>query len=143
MKDAKDLARVLCLLLIRTLFFPNTQARVSWAYLDFIEPLENSTLYNWSSFITEEVIHELNLRGSSKPTKVGGCVMGTHGEDVREKESKDKEEDAEGEKKEIENVDDEEEGGGFEIVQDEGGPEHIMVLDAEVEVRLLKHTRVY
>ncbi|KAG5565979.1 hypothetical protein RHGRI_001790 [Rhododendron griersonianum] len=76
LKDEKDLARVLCLLLIGTLFFPNTQARVSWAYLDFIEPLENSTLYNWSSFITEEVIYELNLRGSSNPTKVGGCVMG-------------------------------------------------------------------
>ncbi|XP_058220350.1 uncharacterized protein LOC131330688 [Rhododendron vialii] len=76
LKDAKDLVRVLCLLLIETLFFPNTQTRVSWAYLDFIEPLENNTLYNWSSFITEEVIHELNLRGSSNPTKVGGCVMG-------------------------------------------------------------------
>ncbi|KAG5564315.1 hypothetical protein RHGRI_000498 [Rhododendron griersonianum] len=76
LNDAKDLARVLCLLLIGTLFVPNTQARVSWAYLDFIEPLENSTSYNWSSFITEEVIHELNLRGSSNPTKVGGCAMG-------------------------------------------------------------------
>ncbi|KAG5562129.1 hypothetical protein RHGRI_004993 [Rhododendron griersonianum] len=76
LNDAKDLARVLCLLLIGTLFVPNTQSRVSWAYLDFIEPLENSTSYNWSRFITEEVIHELNLRGSSNPAKVGGCVMG-------------------------------------------------------------------
>ncbi|KAG5555864.1 hypothetical protein RHGRI_006498 [Rhododendron griersonianum] len=76
LNDAKDLARVLYLSLIGTLFVPNTQARMSWAYLDFIEPLENSTSYNWSSFITEEVIHELNLRGSSNPAKVGGCVMG-------------------------------------------------------------------
>ncbi|KAI8572161.1 hypothetical protein RHMOL_Rhmol01G0176900 [Rhododendron molle] len=76
LEDAKDLARVLCLLLIGTLFVLNTQARVSWVYLDFIEPLENSTLYNWSSFITEELIHELNLRGFSNPTKVRGCVMG-------------------------------------------------------------------
>ncbi|KAG5567040.1 hypothetical protein RHGRI_002568 [Rhododendron griersonianum] len=76
LNDAKDLARVLCLLLIGTLFLPNTQSRVSWAYLDFIEPLENSTSYNWSRFITEEVIHELNLRGSSNPAKVGGCIMG-------------------------------------------------------------------
>lgn len=53
-----------------------------------------------------------------------------------EKESKAKKVDARREKHEIENVEEEEEegeGGGFEIVQDEGGPEHIMVADADVD----------
>lgn len=76
LQDAKDLARVLCLLLIGTLFFANTQARVSWGYLEFVESLDNSTSYDWATFITEYVVQELNKRASSKPTKVGGCVMG-------------------------------------------------------------------
>ncbi|KAI8571340.1 hypothetical protein RHMOL_Rhmol01G0112300 [Rhododendron molle] len=76
LQDAKDLARVLCLLLIGTLFFASTQARVSWGYLEFVESLDNSTSYDWVTFITEYVIQELNKRASSKPTKVGGCIMG-------------------------------------------------------------------
>ncbi|XP_058181215.1 uncharacterized protein LOC131299648 [Rhododendron vialii] len=76
LQDANDLARVLCLLLIGTLFFANTQARVSWGYLEFVEYLDNSTSYDWATFITEDVIQELNKRASLKPTKVGGCVMG-------------------------------------------------------------------
>ncbi|KAI8543653.1 hypothetical protein RHMOL_Rhmol08G0235700 [Rhododendron molle] len=76
LQDAKDLARVLCLLLIGTLFFASTQARVSWGYLEFVESLDNSTSYDWATFITDYVIEELNKRASSKPTKVGGCIMG-------------------------------------------------------------------
>ncbi|KAI8543022.1 hypothetical protein RHMOL_Rhmol08G0186700 [Rhododendron molle] len=76
LQDAKDLARVLCLLLIGTLFFASTQARVSWGYLEFVESLDNSTSYDWATFITEYVIQELNKRASSKPTKVGGYIMG-------------------------------------------------------------------
>ncbi|KAI8545442.1 hypothetical protein RHMOL_Rhmol07G0039900 [Rhododendron molle] len=75
LQDAKDLARVLCLLLIGTLFFASTQARVSWGYLEFVEFLDNSTSYDWATFITDYVIEELNKRASSKPTKVGGCIM--------------------------------------------------------------------
>ncbi|KAI8550984.1 hypothetical protein RHMOL_Rhmol06G0149300 [Rhododendron molle] len=36
LQDAKDLVRVLCLLLIGTLFFTSTQARMSWGYLEFV-----------------------------------------------------------------------------------------------------------
>ncbi|KAI8543444.1 hypothetical protein RHMOL_Rhmol08G0218500 [Rhododendron molle] len=59
-----------------TLFFASTQARVSWGCLEFVESLDNSTSYDWATFITEYVIEELNKRASSKPTKVGRCVMG-------------------------------------------------------------------
>ncbi|KAI8530588.1 hypothetical protein RHMOL_Rhmol11G0070900 [Rhododendron molle] len=59
------------------------------------------------------------------------------GENVGENESKAKKVDAMREKHEIENVEEEEEeeeeGGGIEIVQDEGGPEHIMVANADVD----------
>ncbi|KAI8547579.1 hypothetical protein RHMOL_Rhmol07G0207000 [Rhododendron molle] len=68
-----------------------------------------------------------------------GVLRHTSGENVGEKESKAKKVDARREKHEIENVEEEEEdeeekeGGGIEIVQDEGGPEHIMVADADVD----------
>ncbi|KAG5548878.1 hypothetical protein RHGRI_014289 [Rhododendron griersonianum] len=65
-------------------------------------------------------------------------VVTLRGEIVGEKESKGKKVDAGREEHEIQNVEEEEEeeeeeGGGFETVQDEGGPEHVMVQDAKVD----------
>lgn len=52
---------------------------------------------------------------------------------IGEKVGQSTEEDAVGDYQETENVEEQEEGGSFEIVPDEGGPEHIMVPDAEVD----------
>ena len=74
-EDARDVARVLSLILIGTLFLPNSQARVSWAYLDYIDDLERSTSYAWSTFITKKTIEALNKRFSTPETNYG-CVLG-------------------------------------------------------------------
>ncbi|KAI8569416.1 hypothetical protein RHMOL_Rhmol02G0277300 [Rhododendron molle] len=68
---AKDLARLLTLYTIGTLFFPTTGPNLNWSYLKLIEDLENSANYNWSEFITNYLVNELN---SKNPTIVGGCT---------------------------------------------------------------------
>lgn len=73
LEDAKDVARVLTLFVIATLFCPSTSSRLSWSYLEFVEDLEKSTSYAWSTFITEYLIDELNTKA---PKNVGGCIVG-------------------------------------------------------------------
>lgn len=68
---AKDLARLLTLYTIGTLFFPTTGPNLNWFYLKLVEDLENSANYNWSEFITNYLVNELN---SKNPTIVGGCT---------------------------------------------------------------------
>ncbi|XP_058219805.1 uncharacterized protein LOC131330287 [Rhododendron vialii] len=68
---AKDLARLLTLYTIGTLFFPTTETNLNWSYLKLVEDLENSTNYNWSMFIANYLVNELN---SKNLTIVGGCT---------------------------------------------------------------------
>ncbi|XP_058216915.1 uncharacterized protein LOC131327801 [Rhododendron vialii] len=68
---AKDLARLLTLYTIGTLFFPTTGPNLNWSYLKLVEDLENSANYNWSMFITNNLVNELN---SKNPAIVGGCT---------------------------------------------------------------------
>ncbi|KAH7860419.1 hypothetical protein Vadar_013190 [Vaccinium darrowii] len=72
-QDAKDVARVLTLYLLATVFCPHTTSRLNWNYLEFVEDLEASTSYAWSTYITEYLINELDTK---EPKNVGGCVVG-------------------------------------------------------------------
>ncbi|KAG5557424.1 hypothetical protein RHGRI_007612 [Rhododendron griersonianum] len=58
-EDAKDLARLLTLYTIGTLFFPTTGPNLNWSYLKLVEDLENNANYNWSAFITNYLVNEL------------------------------------------------------------------------------------
>ncbi|KAI8524395.1 hypothetical protein RHMOL_Rhmol13G0147000 [Rhododendron molle] len=70
-KAVKDLARLLTLYTIGTLFFPTTGPNLNWFYHKLVEDLENSANYNWSEFITNYLVNELN---SKNPKIVGGCT---------------------------------------------------------------------
>jgi hypothetical protein len=72
-EDAKDVARVLTLYLLATFFCPLSTSRLNWNYLEFVEDLETSTSYAWSTYITDFLIKELDTK---EPKNVGGCVMG-------------------------------------------------------------------
>lgn len=74
-ESAKDVARLLTLFLIATLFCPLTLPYVSWSYLPYVEDLEESQTYAWSTFITDYLINELDTK-CNKPETVGGCIMG-------------------------------------------------------------------
>ncbi|KAG5539927.1 hypothetical protein RHGRI_020224 [Rhododendron griersonianum] len=73
--SAQDVARVLMMLVLATIFVPLSQPKLSWAYCPFIEDLNTSTTYAWSTFITEHLVKELDTKHTN-PTTVGGCVLG-------------------------------------------------------------------
>ncbi|KAG5532087.1 hypothetical protein RHGRI_026635 [Rhododendron griersonianum] len=74
-ESAQDVARVLMMLVLATIFVPLSQPKLSWAYCPFIEDLNTSTTYAWSTFITEHLVKELDTKHTN-PTTVGGCVLG-------------------------------------------------------------------
>lgn len=63
------------MLVLATIFVPLSQPKLSWAYCPFIEDLNTSTTYAWSTFITEHLVKELDTKHTN-PTTVGGCVLG-------------------------------------------------------------------
>lgn len=72
-ESAKDVARVLTLFVLATLFCPNTGSRITWSFLDYIVNLEESKSYAWSKFITDELIKDLETKA---PNNVEGCSLG-------------------------------------------------------------------
>ncbi|KAG5551868.1 hypothetical protein RHGRI_010092 [Rhododendron griersonianum] len=74
-ESAQDVARVLMMLVLATIFVPLSQPKLIWAYCPFIEDLNISTTYAWSTFITEHLVKELDTKHTN-PTTVGGCVLG-------------------------------------------------------------------
>lgn len=74
-ESAKDVAQLLTLFLIATLFCPLTFQYASWSYLLCVEDLEETRTYAWSTMITDCLINELDKR-CDKPKTVGGCIMG-------------------------------------------------------------------
>ncbi len=73
--DHKDVARLLTLLLLATLFFPTTSNTLSWCYVPFVEDLEKSQSYAWSTLINEFLLQELYNK-CDQPKSVGGCIIG-------------------------------------------------------------------
>ncbi|KAI8535222.1 hypothetical protein RHMOL_Rhmol10G0157100 [Rhododendron molle] len=55
-ESAQDITRVLMLLVLATIFVPLSQPKLSWAYCPFVEDLNTSTTYAWSTFITEHLV---------------------------------------------------------------------------------------
>ncbi|XP_058217231.1 uncharacterized protein LOC131328283 [Rhododendron vialii] len=74
-QSAQDIARVLMMLVLATIFVPLSQPKLSWAYYPFIDDLNTSTTYAWSTFIIEHLVKELDTKHTN-PTTVGGCVLG-------------------------------------------------------------------
>lgn len=72
-EDAKDVARVLTLFVLATVFCPNTGSRISWSYLEYVCDLEKSKSYAWSKLITNEQIKDLETK---TPNNVQGCTVG-------------------------------------------------------------------
>ncbi|XP_058199740.1 uncharacterized protein LOC131314858 isoform X2 [Rhododendron vialii] len=93
-ESEQDIARVLIMLVLATIFVPLSQPKLSWAYCPFIEDLNTSTTYAWSTFITEHLVKELDTKHTN-PTTVGGCVLGLldkeEDKEKRQEEEKSKE----------------------------------------------------
>lgn len=74
-ESANDVARVLTLYLISTVFLPSTASRVSWNLIEFIEDLDKISSYDWATFFTDELIRQLN-DNIETPASTGGCITG-------------------------------------------------------------------
>ncbi|XP_058192239.1 uncharacterized protein LOC131309651 [Rhododendron vialii] len=74
-ESANDVARVLTLYLISTVFLPSTASRVSWNLIEFIEDLDRISSYDWATFFTDELIRQLN-DNMETPASTGGCISG-------------------------------------------------------------------
>ncbi|XP_058223220.1 uncharacterized protein LOC131332929 [Rhododendron vialii] len=74
-ESANDVARVLTLYLISTVFLPSTASRVSWNLIEFIEDLDRISFYDWATFFTDELIRQLN-DNMETPASTGGCISG-------------------------------------------------------------------
>ncbi|KAI8568388.1 hypothetical protein RHMOL_Rhmol02G0194900 [Rhododendron molle] len=73
--SANDVARVLTLYLISTVFLPSTTSRVSWNLIEFIEDLDKISSYDWATFFTDELLRQLNDNIETQAS-TKGCITG-------------------------------------------------------------------
>ncbi|KAE9461907.1 hypothetical protein C3L33_06228, partial [Rhododendron williamsianum] len=71
--DIKDVARLLCLYVCHTLFFPHSTT-VKWVYLERIENLEKLMEYDWCGAIANDLMTSIR-KNHQQPKKVSGCVV--------------------------------------------------------------------
>ncbi|KAH7844018.1 hypothetical protein Vadar_023422 [Vaccinium darrowii] len=70
----KDLARMLTLYVLGTVFFKTTGPNFNWSYIEFVENLEECNKYAWSKYITDFLVTELDKK-CENPATVGGCAV--------------------------------------------------------------------
>ncbi|KAH7860474.1 hypothetical protein Vadar_013825 [Vaccinium darrowii] len=73
-ESTKDLARLLTLYVLGTVFFKTTGPSLNWAYVPLVENLEECSTYAWSRYITDYLINELDSKYTN-PWAVGGCTV--------------------------------------------------------------------
>jgi hypothetical protein len=69
----QDVARLLTLFCLATLFVPTKSLYLSWVYVALVEELENMKQYNWSAHISH--ILENSLCSPSRTKGAAGCIM--------------------------------------------------------------------
>ncbi|KAG5553128.1 hypothetical protein RHGRI_011107 [Rhododendron griersonianum] len=74
-ESANDVARVVTLYLISTVFLPSTASRVSWNLIEFIEDLDKISSYDRAIFFTNELVKQLN-DNIETPASTEGCIIG-------------------------------------------------------------------
>lgn len=69
----EDVARLLCLFLCHTFFFP-TGTTVKWVHLQRVEDLDRMCEYDWTGAIVKDLMTSIR-KHHREPRKVTGCVM--------------------------------------------------------------------
>ncbi|XP_038712188.1 uncharacterized protein LOC120006279 [Tripterygium wilfordii] len=72
--DIEDVARLLTLHILVSLFVPNKAQSLGWTYIEYVEDITNVTTYDWSMHILECLYMSL-CANANNPTDVTGCVM--------------------------------------------------------------------
>ncbi|KAH7866591.1 hypothetical protein Vadar_022384 [Vaccinium darrowii] len=73
-ESTKDLARLLTLYVLGTVFFKTTGPSFNWSYVPFVENWEECTTYAWSIHLTDHLTNELDTKRKT-PWTVGGCTV--------------------------------------------------------------------
>ncbi|KAH7855806.1 hypothetical protein Vadar_029169 [Vaccinium darrowii] len=73
-ESTKDLARLLTLYVLGTVFFKTTGPNFNWSYIPFVENWEECTTYAWSIHLTDHLTNELDTKRRI-PWTVGGCTV--------------------------------------------------------------------
>ncbi|KAH7852507.1 hypothetical protein Vadar_025700 [Vaccinium darrowii] len=71
--DVEDVARLLCLYLLHTFFFP-MGINVKWVLFERVDDLERMRRYDWNGAIIKELMSSIK-KYHKEPRKVSGCVM--------------------------------------------------------------------
>lgn len=76
--DIEDVARLVTLYLLNTLFVPFTSSVTSWSYIDYVADIDAMCSYNWSAHIFQFLINGLSKietkKGKDVP-KSTGCTI--------------------------------------------------------------------
>ncbi|KAH7849701.1 hypothetical protein Vadar_021713 [Vaccinium darrowii] len=73
-ESTKDLARLLTLYVLGTVFFKTTGPNFNWSYVPFVENWEECTTFAWSIHLTDHLNNELDTKRRT-PWTVGGCTV--------------------------------------------------------------------
>ncbi|XP_038701833.1 uncharacterized protein LOC119998558 [Tripterygium wilfordii] len=71
--DADDVARLMMLHTCLSLFFSTRADHIPWAFIKFVNDLDNVKMYNWSKAISDNLMDSIKKYKKS-PDKVAGCV---------------------------------------------------------------------
>lgn len=73
-EQAEDLARLMTLYLLDTLFLTRRSGSLSWHYVTYVEDVEQMCSYNWSSHICETLLKSMKDNADDHG-KMSGCLM--------------------------------------------------------------------
>lgn len=73
-EEIEDVARLINLLLLNTLFVPTRTDSMAWGYAKLVEDIEGMVDYNWSAHILETLTTSLQ-KHSKTPESATGCLM--------------------------------------------------------------------
>ncbi|KAL6582574.1 hypothetical protein OROMI_006588 [Orobanche minor] len=72
--DIEDTVRIICLILISSLFFCSTGLRIPWGWVDFVENLDEIKCYDWCGKILSTLLDSMTAK-KEKPSKINGCTL--------------------------------------------------------------------
>ena len=73
-ENNEDVARLLCLYALVTVFFPTSGTQLSWSYVSYVNDLDEMKTYNWPAAIRSNLESSIE-KSHNKPQNVTGCVI--------------------------------------------------------------------
>lgn len=73
-QDVEDVARLVCMFLCVSLFFPTSGSTLSWSHVSILDDLEEMKNYDWANAILKYLLRSIKIHHKKEPRKVIGCV---------------------------------------------------------------------